>query len=229
MAKTEMTLAEALVKKKTLEKRIANLTDEISMDCGGRTRRYAFCDYIVGTKKAGEISNMSEEEFTEKTKSSIDSVMHLISNYEKLCMAINKKNNETIVTIDGKDMTIVEAIALKNSLVKNFRLALAKKLMCDYNEMNKQVTNINNKVNDQEKINQYLDSVLTEETKQNTENVQKAEETYHLMRDARLVDPVGITEMYDDIVESENNFKDEVDFRLSEVNAKTMIEVEFED
>lgn len=229
MAVVEMTLAEALVRKKTYEAKIENMTQELTIDTTRTTRRFAFCDYIVGTKKVGSISNSSEEEFTQSTIASLDSVSHLISNYERLCMAINKKNNETIVNIAGRDMTIVEAIALKNGLLKTFRLAVAKKLMADYQTVQKQIDRINSQVNDPDKINSYLDSVLTEETKKDPDAVKKAEETYHLMRDARMIDPINVTETYDKIVQSEQSFRDEVDFRLSEINAKTIIEVEFDD
>lgn len=229
MAIVKMTLAEALVRRKTYEQRIEQLTNDLETDTIARNRRFLFCDFYTGTKKVGEVSGVDIETFEKNTKASIDSIMAIISNYETLCKAINKKNNETTVVIADKEMTIVEAIALKNGLVKDFRVTLAKKLMADYNAISAKAKLINEKVNDPDNIDKYLDQILTDDAKNDPAKVKEAETTYHEMRDANIVDPLNIVTMYDDIINDAKAFKDEVDFRLSEVNAKTEIEVEFAD
>ena len=232
MAVKEMTLTQALVEKKTLESRIEKLTKTISLDTisvMGKNREvnFIFCDVFVGKNEKSKFCSETEEESKVRIKAQIQKIEALISNYQILCKAINKANNETTLTIAGKEMTIVEAIALKSSKMFSLMRNFANKLATDFVAISTSVERINKSVNAEDAINNYLSTILGED--RSVEQVEQATKQYHETRDARLFDPANIKDYATEYQTFVENFEAEVDFKLSEINAITKITVEFED
>ena len=73
---------------------------------------------LVGAakKSADKVGVVKKEDFEERAKASYQSVTDLIANRNTLKSAIVKSNAVTEVTINGKTMTVAEAIERKNSI-----------------------------------------------------------------------------------------------------------------
>ena len=73
---------------------------------------------LVGAakKSADKVGVVTKEDFEERAKASYQSVTDLIANRNTLKSAIVKSNAVTEVTINGKTMTVAEAIERKNSI-----------------------------------------------------------------------------------------------------------------
>lgn len=234
MAETivEMTLTEALLKKKTYLNRINDLTCTVKDDTTRLGRKSGLS--VVACKQGEENSKIynikdSLEEFETSSKAYVQKVLALINNYTSLCKAISKANNETIVTIGGKDMTISEAVALKKNDVFSLEAALCKKIAADYDEVFRFVSINNEKHNAQESINNYLTTILSDVEKADKDKVSVAIDMYHKKYDFVMIDPLNSKVFIEETYNRLQSFKDEVDFRLAEVNSRTMIKVSYED
>ncbi len=228
MAKLELSLTEALKKKKVLKERIDKMVNEKEL------RSYTLVDYKKGNVAKTAINLLTAEEFETRAKSYIQSVFSLIDNYTELSKAINKANNTTEVTIGGKTMTISEAIALKSSSIGRLKESLAKKMIEDYNSAVRKINEVNRVVTDTASIDNYLASVLKEDDKKDSSLVESYVDTYRTLNMAVLVDPFekdggSVMGFVESIGKDLEDFAAEVDFKLSEVNARTIIEVEFAD
>lgn len=230
MAVKEMTLTQALLEKKTLQQRIEKLTKTVTLDTissKNKELNFIFCDYFVGKNEKSKLTQETEEEATKRIKSQIQKIQALLSNYQTLCKAINKANNETNVTIAGKTMSIVEAIALKSGNTISLMNAFANKLAADLKAVTLKVDQVNNAVNDEDVINNYLSTILGDDRSE--EQIDLLTNQYHETRDARLFDPANIRDYALEYKTFVEDFTAEVDFKLSEINATTKITVEFED
>lgn len=205
----KMNIHKALSTKKLLNKRIEKGTDNL---------------IPVGYKmKSSATEYRTKEEvdrFNKETSASYIQVKTLIENYNKICRAITLSNATTKVEINGKEMTVSDAINRKNNI--EYEEDLLRRLKYEY-------TIVLDKVKER---NDLLESKID-----NLREVDKKEKidkqnTYDLMRENEsweLIDPLDIkkviSEMEDDILK----FKSEVDFALSTSNAQTIIEVDIDE
>lgn len=205
----KMNIHKALSTKKLLDKRIEKGTDNL---------------IPVGYKmKSSATEYRTKEEvdrFNKETSASYIQVKTLIENYNKICRAITLSNATTKVEINGKEMTVSDAINRKNNI--EYEEDLLRRLKYEY-------TIVLDKVKER---NDLLESKID-----NLREVDKKEKidkqnTYDLMRENEsweLIDPLDIkkviSEMEDDILK----FKSEVDFALSTSNAQTIIEVDIDE
>lgn len=205
----KMNIHKALSTKKLLDKRIEKATDNL---------------IPVGYKmKSSATEYRTKEEvdrFNKETSASYIQVKTLIENYNKICRAITLSNATTKVEINGKEMTVSDAINRKNNI--EYEEDLLRRLKYEY-------TIVLDKVKER---NDLLESKID-----NLREVDKKEKidkqnTYDLMRENEsweLIDPLDIkkviSEMEDDILK----FKSEVDFALSTSNAQTIIEVDIDE
>lgn len=205
----KMNIHKALSTKKLLDKRIEKATNNL---------------IPVGYKmKSSATEYRTKEEvdrFNKETSSSYKQVTTLINNYNKICQAITLSNATTKVEINGKEMTVSDAINRKNNI--EYEEDLLRRLKYEY-------TIVLDKVKER---NDLLESKID-----NLREVDKKEKidkqnTYDLMRENEsweLIDPLDIkkviSEMEDDILK----FKSEVDFALSTSNAQTIIEVDIDE
>lgn len=205
----KMNIHKALSTKKLLDKRIEKATNNL---------------IPVGYKmKSSATEYRTKEEvdrFNKETSASYIQVKTLIENYNKICRAITLSNATTKVEINGKEMTVSDAINRKNNI--EYEEDLLRRLKYEY-------TIVLDKVKER---NDLLESKID-----NLREVDKKEKidkqnTYDLMRENEsweLIDPLDIkkviSEMEDDILK----FKSEVDFALSTSNAQTIIEVDIDE
>lgn len=232
MAKVVMSLTEALERKKTLEKQIKSLCQEIIFETPSPDRSKVsklLCDIIIGNNDKTVYTGETIDEKIVSSKAYNDKVLALIGNYEKLCSAINIANATTIVKIGNKEMTISEAIALKSNPINDLKLAYANKLYADFTVCNRKAIKHNDNECGSDKVAEYIKTLLGENNEASVEEINKLEDNFHKQRDAKVVDTLEAEKLSASIREEVESFRDEVDYKLSEINSKTEITVEFDD
>lgn len=176
-------------------------------------------------KSSDKVGVVKKEDFEERAKASYQSITDLIANRNALKSAIVKSNAVTEVTINGKTMTVAEAIERKNSIDYDVTLL---------NEMKKQYVTATDTVNkENKKVDNKVDELLStligkdSDKKISREDQEAIERPYREKNEYEFIDPIGI---YDKMLELEadiDGFNSEVDTRLVLSNATTFIEIDF--
>lgn len=178
------------------------------------------------TKKSSNmIGVVKKEEFIEKAKASYQSVTDLIANRNALKSAIVKSNAITEVTINGKTMTVAEAIERKNSIEYDEQLLNAMKIQ--YVTATSSVDKENKKVDT--KVDELIQTLVGKDSDKKIEKdaIEAIEKPYREKNEWEIVDPIKI---FDEMLKLEaeiDGFNSEVDTRLVLSNATTFIEVDF--
>lgn len=178
------------------------------------------------TKKSSDkIGVVKKEEFIERAKASYQSVTDLIANRNSLKSAIVKSNAITEVTINGKTMTVAEAIERKNSIEYDEQLLNAMKTQ--YVTATSSVDKENKKVDT--KVDELIQTLVGKDSDKKIEKdaIEAIEKPYREKNEWELVDPIKI---FDEMLKLEaeiDGFNNEVDTRIVLSNATTFIEVNF--
>ena len=176
-------------------------------------------------KSSDKVGVVTKEDFEERAKASYQSVTDLIANRNALKSAIVKSNAVTEVVINGKTMTVAEAIERKNSIDYDVMLL---------NEMKKQYVTATDTVNkENKKVDNKVDELLStligkdSDKKISKEDQEAIEKPYREKNEYEFIDPISI---YDKMLELEadiDGFNSEVDTKLVLSNATTFIEIDF--
>jgi len=217
--KQKMTLTEALAKLKLYDKKIEKQFHE--MRYGG-----AVVDYIVGNENKGRTTGKTVDELKEHAKSKVQKTQALINNRNKLKAVIAQTNAVTPVKVGDKEYTIVQAIERKLGIENEKRFV---------DILEEQLTGVKNKVSQinlraQEKANQIVEAQVSAEAK--NKKTEEIEALYNLIYEknrAELVDPIDIEKTIENLKEDIENFEQNIDVALSIINAKTEIEVDFDE
>lgn len=179
----------------------------------------SFVSVKTGSNPPTGYSSVSDVE--KEIRSNLDSVKDLIAYRNKLKESLTKANATTTVTIGGKVMTIAQAIDKKSSisLDKNLLSNLTKQL-ANYTS---HIDSVNHQVN--KNIDIMLQNAFGKDRKVSEEEANAITEPYLKQHKASFIDPVDIRKVIKDLEEDIENFENEVDFCLSEVNAKTEVEI----
>lgn len=182
---------------------------------------------LVGaTKKSSDkIGVVKKEEFIERAKASYQSVTDLIANRNALKSAIVKSNAITEVTINGKTMTVAEAIERKNSI--EYDEQLLNTMKAQYVNATSSVDKENKKVDT--KVDELIQTLVGKDSDKKIEKdaIEAIEKPYREKNEWELVDPIKI---FDEMLKLEaeiDGFNSEVDTKLVLSNATTFIELDF--
>jgi hypothetical protein len=156
-------------------------------------------------------------------KSNLQSVLSLIARRDTLKRAVVKSNAMTNVVINGQSMTVAEAIEKKASV------AFTQQLL---NNMRNQFVTSRNKI-DAENSKLLAEINVAVQAAYGNEKGKVDEDQYFAVANPRLklseyslIDPNKIEDVIKKIDSDLTGFLQEVDFILSEVNAKTEITVD---
>lgn len=167
-------------------------------------------------------TGLTLEKFEAKAKASIQSVNDLIARRKAIKEAIVNSNATTIVTIGGKEMTIASAIERKTSI--EYDRELLKALKKQYNFAISTVTKQNDTV--ESEISQKVDIMLGSEKTKNAEMVNSFSNDYREANGWKVIDPLGLLDIINNLEEEITTFEADVDVVLSESNATTFIEID---
>lgn len=178
------------------------------------------------TKKSSDkVGVVKKEEFEERAKASYQSVTDLIANRNELKSAIVKSNAVTEVTINGKVMTVAEAIERKNSI--DYDVTLLNEMKKQYVTATDTVNKENKKVDN--KVDELISTLVGKDTdkKIDKDAVEAIEKPYREKNEFELIDPIGI---FDEMLKLEadiDGFQSNCDTSLVLSNATTFIEIDF--
>ena len=218
MTHETMTVHRAMVELKTIDKRIAKEIESA-----------AFCTSAkVNTKK---LFGQPAEEFYRQAQSDFDSITGLI-NRAAIKAAIPVSNAKTKIKVNEQEMTVAEAISLKQNLIP-LRQKLLNALNIQYSEAIHEVEDKNATL--EKRTDAYIASIYGSNAAAkaaDAEEVNKAREAYANAQTFELVDGLKsnkksiadiIKAMQDDIVK----FQNDLDAALSVSNATTVIEIDY--
>lgn len=204
---TQISITRALAQVKSLNERIQRSTN------GG-----AFIALSIGGKHN---SGKSIQEVEALLKSNLQSVEDLIKVRKELKSAIVKSNAVTIVKIGGDDMTVAEAIERKSSI------ALEQQLLNTIATQQAQAIAQaeRNNVQVDKEAEALLNTAVGRDRTQTSAELEAITGPFKKQREAALIDPNGVSVVIERMSKDLDAFLLEVDYALSEVNAKTLITV----
>ena len=209
----ELSLTRALSEKKMLTKR---LDDKIVSGI--------YVSVTIGdADKPADNKFSTKDELNSMIKSSYDSVEGLLTRYRNITKAIIHSNSSTIVNICGNEMTVAEAIERKKSI--KFEEKMLMRLKDQFRDVTYIISSDNNSM--ESGIDDLVKSALSADKNagKNEDYVKSVDKSRRSILERHLADPCKINQQIDAYRESIENFNNEVDFVLSESNAKTMISI----
>lgn len=215
----QITIHRALAKIKTTEKRIQSLL-----------RDGVFVSSVVGQTQVTP-SGRSVKDVSAEIRSNYDSVVSLLDNYEALKLAVIRSNSGITQETSGleetkigdKDMLVAEIIA-KQKYAMPLRKEFINTLTGQLNKVSREIERVNARVHDN------LPNVLSNIANGSKETLSEAQvssisETYYQNNSCFIVDPLKLQDTIKKLQKEYDEFMDEADSRLSEVNALKLIEV----
>lgn len=213
----KITLTRALVELKTLDERIQKATNQ------------QFVGLVKGTDKKPTIGMYKDVEQMERSfTANFNQVNDLMTRRQKIKSALVLANANTMLTVNGIPMSIADAIDSKR--IAEFRAQLIRSIRQQISNASNAIEK--NRVDMEANIQAQIDRILGNDQKgkdavsQNKDMIETIRTTMFNLHDMKIVDP---NKLVDDIERLSNEleaFISEIDFSLSEVNAKTEIEID---
>lgn len=213
MTTETMTIHQALVELKTLDKRI------------GATIRET--DYVVANKHSNrKINGADVSAFCDNVKSHYQKVVDLMARRNALKRAVANSNAVTKVEINGTVYTVAEAIEMKNHGLEYSR-ALLEKLREDYS-LAYRTANRYNGEDLERRADEHIKVMFgSTDVKGVTDEVKRARADFIAAQTVELVDPIDIRAKIEAIANDINSFESTVDAALSVSNALTTVTIEY--
>lgn len=203
---TQISVTRALAEVKALNDRIEKAT-----------RQAVFISVTVG----GKVPNGSDLQATTNTiRANLQSVQDLIARRQAVKGAVVRSNAVTEVVINGVTMTVAEAIERKGSIDKERTLLAVLQQQLNQNR----VAVERNNVTMNQKLDMMIQTAVGKERKATEEELEAISKPYTASNITAPLDPNGLEAVIQKLEDDINGFVFEVDFVLSEANAKTAIE-----
>lgn len=203
---TQISVTRALAEVKALNDRIEKAT-----------RQATFISVTVG----GKVPNGADLQQTTNTiRANLQSVQDLIARRQAVKGAVVRSNAVTEVVINGVKMTVAEAIERKGSIDKERTLLAVLQQQLNQNR----VAVERNNVTMNQKLDLMIQTAVGKERKATEEELEAISRPYTASNVTAPLDPNGLEAVIAKLEAEINGFVFEVDFVLSEANAKTLIE-----
>lgn len=209
----KISLTRALATVKSLENKIEKATATLTLF--GIQKGIGTFATMNGTSK-------TPEEFKQSVKEAYQALGDMLATRTAIKRAIILANAHTMVTVGKTEMTIAEAIELKRSIQFDSQLvvALRKALVASNFAFTTEKRAFDDKIDrTKETYTSGRDKKISEE---DLNTLTKPIENKDF---PTLIDPIGMAEQEAEISSKIEDFMLNVDFALSEVNAKTEIEI----
>ena len=198
-----MSITRALVELKTLDKRINKQTTQ---------------GVFVSTQVHGQ--NIDDVRVNDAL-ANYQSTRDLHKRYNAIKSAIVLSNAKTEVVIGGNEYTVSEAIDRKHSI--KYEKQLLETLRQQRQNAKYKIETHTREV--ERNLDAKLDQLYGSASKNKADSTKDFREEFLKSREMTMVDPLKVDEKIDELYESVTEFEKEVDFVLSESNAKTEISV----
>lgn len=183
--------------------------------------------YCRANKHSNEkINGVSLGEFKDQIQGSWDKVSDLIKRRNAIKRATVLSNAVTKVKVGEQEMTVAEAIEMKNS-----GIIYKKTLMDTMNHQYVKAIQVIDKENGEtlaQKAENYVIGLYgSKEGKTNIDEIEKTRKEFVTNNTFELVDPIKIKEKIDELENEISSFESEIDACLSVSNATNEITVEY--
>jgi hypothetical protein len=206
-----ISITRALAEIKNLDAQIAKLTSE---------GRFVYTTKGQGDKLVVNGVARPAAALSEDIKSKFQKITDLIARRRSMKAAIQKSNANTIIVVAGMPLVVADAIERKNNIVyeANLHTQLRQQyLMC------MQSVDKNNATLDQQIETAVTQAYSNDKGKVTPEQYEAVAAPRKAEHQAALLDPLGIEHKLEKMGEAINAFLLEIDFSLSESNARTEI------
>lgn len=219
----KITIHRVLAKIKTTEKRFMSL-----MASG------VFVSSQIGQSQV-TLEGRLVKDVTAEIRANYDSAVSLLKNYEALKLAVIRSNSGITADttgieetkVGGRNMLVAEIIA-KQKYVMPFYKKFMDVLSAQYNKVINEIERRNSRVHDN--LVNVLSGISNGSNEKLTEaQVQSISETYYANNSCFIVDPLKVSETIRKLQKEYDEFLDEADSRLSEVNALKIVEVDLDE
>lgn len=167
-------------------------------------------------------SLVSVADFEASAKADFQGLQDLLAVRDELKAKVVQSNAVTLVTVGNKEMTVAQAIEGKRTIV--YKGLLLSKLKSQYNLAQKR---LDKEVADFEtKLEQARAPYISRDKAPDPEQIKTVEGPTRLMSTPSIVDPLGLADKIRNLETEIEDFKSNVDFVLSESNARTEVEIE---
>lgn len=210
----QMTVTRALVELKRLDDRINSAISQ-----------GVFVGVTVGKDAQRKVvnSHISVSEAENQIKGSFDTVEQLIANRQKIKSAVVLSNAQTKVTVLGREMSVAEAIELKSTIT--FRTVFANTLKRQSQAAQLAVNDLQTKLDDA--IERGVTTLYgSDKSKVDAGAYEAVATPQRNSKQPAVLDPQKISEKIAKVEKEISDLSSEVDFILSESNARTTIEVD---
>ncbi|OKH52244.1 hypothetical protein NIES2101_15595 [Calothrix sp. HK-06] len=206
-----MTVTDALAELTLLQKRIDSATTALQNDA------------LITVVEVGKIPTgyRTREEYEVNARAALQRVNALMERRQLIKRAIVLANASTRVTVAGQEMTVAEAIEMKN-FIAYYEKVLAT-MQSAYNQTRNQYEKAQAKV--KERLDKLALEVLGKNEAVNSEQYQALTDSFMAREGVELLDPTNIAREIERRQEFIEDFKSSVDRVLSISNARTNIEI----
>ena len=210
----QLLVCQALDERDFLEKKIKDLINKMHY-------------IVVVREKDTTYKGKSIKDLEDQIKSDWQSAVDQIDRYERICRAITHSNANTKIKFkDGREMTIAEALTLKNSIKSGVDLKgrLAYSASAAFAEAMRKEQDIERSQNGRRE--DYINTQLSNQSDNKSISEEFIEAIGQLMApyNAKVIDPIGISDKIDKLNGDVEAFKSEVETLIKISNATTMIE-----
>lgn len=164
----------------------------------------------------------SIEDFEKSVINDYKGLQDLLAVRDELKAKIVKSNAETIVKIGHVSMTVAEAIERKRTIC--FKQALLNKLCAQHTSAQLLLAKEEKSLED--KLENARAPYIQRDKAPDAEQIKTVEAPIRMMNTPSVVDPLELASKIRSLEEEIEDFLSNVDFALSESNAKTEIEIE---
>lgn len=176
----------------------------------------------TGEHRAIPGSLSSVEDFEKTAKSDFQGLQDLLDVRDELKGKVVQSNAVTLVTVGTKEMTVAQAIEGKRTI--QYKELLLAKLKAQYNHAQ---ARLNKETNEFEaKLEQARAPYIGRDKSPDPEQLKTVEGPTRLISTPTIVDPLNLADKIRSLEEEIEDFKSNVDFALSEINAKTEVTIE---
>jgi hypothetical protein len=175
---------------------------------------------FTACKTKAKNSGISEEDFRRNAEADFQSVNALISRRDSIKNLIQESNMRTMVTIDKRAMTVAAAIEFKNTIEYKSRLldVLKRQRQAVVIEQEAHKVRLQTKIDDNVKVICGKEKPDASVIATVTDGISKSDPI-------EVFDPLRLEQLIKVLEEDVENFRDNVDFALSESNAVTTITI----
>lgn len=208
--KVKMTIHRALSELKLIDKKLPSSQNS---------------ELIAVTKKNGKIDGLTIEEFSKKAQSNHDSTMAHMKNAKTIKSAIAMSNATTTVkTTSGKIYTIVEALQRKEMMTHEQSYLNA--LKAKYNQILTVYNGLQQRFD--EALEKHLTNTCGGKENRKPEDVEIYVKAFTEREQPQIIDPINLKNIIEKLENNIFEFINEIDYKLSESNSTTYIEVELD-